>query len=80
MRPHLDEEQDRERDLSILDHIDDELSNVERALRRLEDGSYGICEACGEPISDHRLEVMPGARFCLRDQTLAEQEAPQPAD
>jgi DnaK suppressor protein len=65
----------RERDLSILDHIDAELSDVEHALKRLDDGTYGLCEACGQPISDDRLEAMPAARFCLSDQSLAEREA-----
>jgi RNA polymerase-binding transcription factor DksA len=70
----------RERDLSILEHIDAELSDVEHALRRLDEGTYGTCEACGCPIGDERLEAMPAARFCLRDQARAEQEARQPAE
>jgi len=65
----------RERDLTILEHIDAELSDVEHALRRLDDGTYGICEACGQPIADDRLEAMPAARFCMSDQVLAEREA-----
>jgi RNA polymerase-binding transcription factor DksA len=65
---------DRERDLTILEHIDAELSDIEHALRRLEDGSYGVCEACGGPIGDDRLEAVPAARFCLRDQATAEDE------
>ena len=64
----------RERDLTILSHIEAELSDVEHALRRLDDGTYGRCEACGGPIGDERLEAMPAARFCLDDQTMAEHE------
>jgi RNA polymerase-binding transcription factor DksA len=64
----------RERDLSILEHIEAELSDVEHALRRLDEGSYGNCEACGRPIGADRLEAMPAARFCLDDQALAERE------
>jgi RNA polymerase-binding transcription factor DksA len=64
----------RERDLSILEHIDAELSDVEHALRRLDEGTYGTCEACGQPIDADRLEAMPAARFCLDDQALAERE------
>ena len=64
----------RERDLSILEHIEAELSDVEHALHRLDDGTYGSCEACGRPISADRLEAMPAARFCLDDQALAERE------
>jgi RNA polymerase-binding transcription factor DksA len=62
----------RERDLSILEHIDAELADVEHALRRLDDGTYGTCEACGKPIGDERLEAMPAARFCLDDRSVAE--------
>jgi RNA polymerase-binding transcription factor DksA len=64
----------RERDLTILEHIEAELSDVEHALHRLDDGTYGSCEACGRPISADRLEAMPAARFCLDDQALAERE------
>jgi len=65
----------RERDLSILERVEAELSEVEHALTRLDDGSYGKCEACGQPIDDDRLQALPAARFCLRDQAVAEREA-----
>ena len=65
----------RERDLSILENVEAELVDVEHAIRRLDDGSYGTCEACGKPIDDARLEAMPAARFCLDDQAVAEREA-----
>jgi len=64
----------RERDLTILEHIEAELSDVEHALHRLDDGTYGSCEACGRPISADRMEAMPAARFCLDDQARAERE------
>ena len=66
---------ERERDLSILEQVEAELADVEHALQRLDDGSYGTCEACGKPIGDARLEAMPAARFCLDDQARAEQDA-----
>ncbi len=66
---------ERERDLSILERVEAELADVEHALRRLDEGTYGTCEACGKPISDDRLEAQPAARFCLEDQALAEREA-----
>src|SRR5437660_5112729 len=65
---------DRERDFSILDQVEAELADVERALRRLDDGTYGRCEACGEPIEEARLEALPAARFCLKHQTAAEHQ------
>jgi len=64
----------RERDLSILESVEAELADVAHALRRLDDGTYGTCEACGRPIGDARLEALPAARFCLDDQAGAERE------
>jgi RNA polymerase-binding protein DksA len=66
---------EREKDLSILERVEAELGDVEHALRRLDDGTYGTCEACGEPIGDERLEAMPAARLCVRHQGEAEREA-----
>ena len=65
----------RERDLSVLESIEAELTDVEHAIRRIDEGSYGTCEACGRTISDDRLEALPAARFCLNDQHLAESES-----
>jgi RNA polymerase-binding transcription factor DksA len=48
--------------------IDANLEDVDRAMRMLEKGRYGICEACGLPISPDRLDAHPAARFCLEDQ------------
>jgi RNA polymerase-binding transcription factor DksA len=41
------------------------LSGVERALGKLPDGTYGVCEDCGEPINPLRLEAKPAARYCI---------------
>lgn len=48
----------------LADGVDD----VDRAMRMLELGTYGTCEACGEPIAVDRLEANPAARLCLKDQ------------
>lgn len=63
---------EREKDFSILEQVEAELADVERALRRLDDGSYGTCEACGTAIGDDRLAVHPAARFCIPHQSRAE--------
>jgi RNA polymerase-binding transcription factor DksA len=41
------------------------LGDVERALAKLDNGTYGVCEHCGEPISEARLEAVPAARWCI---------------
>jgi RNA polymerase-binding transcription factor DksA len=70
---------EREKDLSILERVEAELGDVEHALSRLDEGTYGTCEACGKHIEDARLEAMPATRFCVDDQALAERQAPRPA-
>ena len=69
---------EREKDLSILERVEGELSDVEHALSRLDDGTYGLCAACGKPIGDTRLEAMPATRFCVDDQAVAEGHVPRP--
>jgi len=65
---------EREKDLSILEQVESELADVEHALRRLDDGTYGTCEVCGRVIPEERLEAVPNARLCLEHQAEAERE------
>jgi DnaK suppressor protein len=48
------------------------LSEIDSALQRLDEGSYGICERCAEPIPWERLEVLPMSRLCTPCQYLAD--------
>jgi DnaK suppressor protein len=41
------------------------LQDIDAALGKMEQGTYGLCESCGRPISDARLEAMPAARLCI---------------
>lgn len=45
--------------------LQESLEEVEAALAKLDQGKYGICEACGQPIPAARVEAMPAARFCI---------------
>ena len=65
---------EREKDLSILEQVEAELADVEFAIRRLDEGTYGTCEVCGRPIPEERLEALPAARLCLEHQAEAERE------
>jgi DnaK suppressor protein len=47
------------------------LREVERALKRVAGGTYGVCESCGEEISSNRLKAIPWARYCLTCQELS---------
>lgn len=64
---------EQEKALSILEQHQADLADVERALKRVEDGTYGKCEACGKDIPEERLDARPAARYCLEDQKLVEQ-------
>ena len=64
-----------EKNVSLLEQVDDELREIEAAFQRLERGKYGRCQACGRPIGDERLEAMPATRFCVEDQAKAERES-----
>jgi RNA polymerase-binding protein DksA len=59
---------ERELDLSIREAAEASLHDVERALKRLEMGTYGVCPACKRPIADERLEAKPEAEYCVEHQ------------
>src|SRR3954452_23976015 len=46
--------------------LQDQLVDVEHALEKIDAGSYGQCETCGEDIGDARLEAMPASRYCIK--------------
>jgi RNA polymerase-binding transcription factor len=50
------------------------LREVVAALAKIEDGSFGSCERCGELIAEKRLDAVPFARYCINCQRLAEEE------
>jgi RNA polymerase-binding transcription factor DksA len=66
---------ERARDVSIAWRLEGQLADVARALQRIDDGTFGRCEACGRALDEARLQALPAARFCLDDQELAEREA-----
>ena len=63
---------EREKDMAILSNLEEQVAEIEKALARVDEGTYGTCEACGKPIGDERLEVVPTARYCVEDQGARE--------
>ena len=59
---------DREMSESVEGYAGTEITEIDAALQRIEDGTYGVCEAGGEPIGDERLEAMPATRYCVKHQ------------
>lgn len=59
---------EREKDIALNEHLEQEMKEVDAALERLENGTYGICVACGQPIAFERLQAVPTAKYCVRHQ------------
>lgn len=52
-------------DIGVGDSVERGLERTERALTKLDEGTYGTCDACGEPIGRGRLRAMPDSVLCL---------------
>lgn len=63
---------DRELDEGLEEGAQQTLAQIDRALARLDDGTYGTCERCGKPILEERLRARPWATLCIDDQRLAD--------
>jgi DnaK suppressor protein len=63
---------ERERDLSLSNNIKDLLEKIDHALRRIDEGTYGLCEKCGRPIEKARIKALPYATLCIRDKQAEE--------
>jgi RNA polymerase-binding transcription factor DksA len=68
---------DREFAASLLSSEQDVLYEIDEAIRRIEQGSYGICEISGKPIEKARLKVLPFARYSVAVQTEMERGKPR---
>ena len=58
---------ERERDLSLSQNARDLIEKIERALERMDQGTFGRCQACGRPVEPERLDALPYATYCLAD-------------
>jgi RNA polymerase-binding transcription factor len=63
---------EQQRELSLLQHLQTQLRQVEEAILRVRQGTHGLCEACGQPIPPERLEVLPEAKLCVECQRKRE--------
>ena len=54
-----------EKRLALEKQVTDHLAEVEHALRKFEEGTYGLCDSCGQPIAPDRLEALPQASLCV---------------
>lgn len=56
---------EREHELSLANNAKELLEQIERAQERIREGTYGLCESCGEPVGKMRLQAFPRATLCL---------------
>ena len=61
---------EQQRDLALRDRNDRHLADVEAAIARLDDGSYGACVRCDRPIAPERLDALPWAAHCIECQRI----------
>jgi RNA polymerase-binding protein DksA len=64
---------DREIDYSLEENEARVLAAIDAALKRIDDGTYGQCERCGQAIESERLEALPWATLCIDDKRREEQ-------
>jgi DnaK suppressor protein len=56
---------ERDHEMSLANNARDMLDQIERALSRIDDGTYGVCESCGQAIGKGRLQAFPRATLCV---------------
>ena len=62
----------RELDNGLEENAEHLLAEIEAALGRIDDGTYGLCVNCGKPIAEERLEALPYATLCIDDKRAQE--------
>jgi DnaK suppressor protein len=63
---------ERERDLSLVNNLRDLMERIDKALAKMDEGTYGLCDRCGRPIEKLRLKALPYANLCLKDKQAEE--------
>jgi DnaK suppressor protein len=63
---------ERERDLSLVNNLRDLMERIDKALSKIEEGTYGLCDRCGKPIEKLRLKALPYANLCIKDKQAEE--------
>ncbi len=62
----------RELDGGLDENVEHVLAEIDAALQRIDDGTFGTCTACGRPIGEERLEAVPYATLCIDDKRALE--------
>jgi len=70
----VSEERTRELDMILTDREKRKLAQIDDAIERIDDSTYGLCEDCGVKIPKARLKVLPFAKYCIECQEKTERE------
>lgn len=66
---------EREKVMALVQGLERKLESIEYALRQAQEGSYGICERCGEAIDPARLEAIPETTLCVKCKSIVERQS-----
>ena len=66
--------EEHENAIALIPGLERKLEAIDYALQRVQQGTYGICERCGEPIDPARLEIVPETTFCMACMVIVERE------
>jgi len=65
---------EREKGVAMMQSLAAKLAKIDKALERLDDGTYGVCVHCGKAINPERLEILPYTDMCIACQEEKEQQ------
>jgi RNA polymerase-binding transcription factor DksA len=66
---------EREKVMALVQGLEHKLESIEYAVHPAQEGTYGICKRCGQPIDPARLEVVPEATLCVKCKAIVERQA-----
>ncbi|MDP9374397.1 MAG: TraR/DksA C4-type zinc finger protein [Chloroflexota bacterium] len=65
---------EQEKDLVLMSNLEERLRDIDRALERMDEGTYGTCERCGKSIAPERLEALPYATLCIDCKAIVDRQ------
>jgi len=65
----------RERNIALNNNAEEIIAQIDSALERMDNGTYGQCARCGQMIAPERLEALPYANYCINCQAIVERES-----
>ncbi len=70
---------EREKNLTVLNTLRVTIEDLDSALQKVDAGTYGVCDNCGKPIGEKRIEALPSAVYCIECESALERTGRLPA-